>query len=116
MAIKAPRPDLTQILADVRGDAAVLRRNGQLTLAENMEAIASRVADATDEYASWLGELECANRSGWKIETVKRWARKFGESEHVRWTRGVGYEMRACIVPRRAEASLIAASAHRKAG
>lgn len=114
MSTTAARPDLSQILTDLRGDAAVLRRNGQPTLAESMETIAARVADATDEYSTWMGELACANRSGWKIETVRRWARKFGDSPHVRWTRGVGYELRACIVPRRVESSVVAASAHRK--
>jgi hypothetical protein len=31
----------------------------------------------------------------------------------VRYTKGVGYELRACLVPRRVEASLLIASAHR---
>jgi hypothetical protein len=113
VSTSAKRPELRLVLDGVRADADVLKRNGQAVLASSMLSIVSAVSDATEEYDTWLGELACAQRSGWTPETVRRWARKFGESPHVRYTKGVGYELRACLVPRRVEASLLIASAHR---
>ncbi len=109
MTTAAARPDLLQLLADLRGDAAVLRKNGQGTLADRYVEIADSVADAAHEFTTWLSEADAATRSGWSHETVRRWARKFVETPHVRWTKGKGYELLACIVPRRFHHQLAAA-------
>ena len=113
MSTTAKRPELRLVLDSVRADADVLKRNGQAVLASSMLSIVSAISDATEEYDTWLGELACAHRSGWAPETVRRWARRFGDSPHVRYTKGSGYELRACLVPRKVEPSVVAASAHR---
>ena len=102
--------DLAQVIADWRGEAAVLRRRGDDRAAKLLEQCAGETAGASAEYTMWLSEGESALRSGWSAEQVRRHARKFLHTPHVRYERR-RYILRACIVPRRAHDELMRAAA-----
>jgi hypothetical protein len=93
---------LEQVLADIRGDAAVLRRSGHDRDAVLREQLAGEVAEAAHEYLTWLSEGEAMLRSG----RSKAWLR----GQFPEWERG-GHgrkgprserTYRMLIVPRRA--------------
>lgn len=65
-------PTLEQVLADARGEAAVLRRNGHRAQAEGLERLAAQVAEAVPEYITELEEHEAA----WYRDCSIEWLRK----------------------------------------
>lgn len=98
---------LEQVLADIRGEAAVLRANGHGAQASSMEAVADRVRDCMQSYLDWLTEDEAQLRSGrsatWLRAQFGRWldigmARWQGEGRRAK------RQYRRCIVPQRPNA------------
>lgn len=57
-------PTLEQVLADCRGEAAVLRANGHGAQAASMDAVCDRVREAMRDYLDWLSEDEARLMSG----------------------------------------------------
>lgn len=108
------RIDLAQVIADWRGEAAVLRRRGDERAAKMLEQCAGEAATVADEYTLWLSESEAALRAGWSGDQVRRHARKFVETPHVVVERR-RYRLRACIVPRRSHPEMFRAAAERGA-
>lgn len=113
------RLDLAQILADLRGDAAVLRRSGHAEQAVAREQIADDVTAAAEEWLTFLSESDAMLRSG----RTKDWLRsRFAEWERDGHARLVNKQRqyRMCVVPRRynlsdaREAGAEAARRHRK--
>lgn len=92
---------LEQVLADNRGDAAVLRRKGHTHDADVIERLCDEIAEASHEYLTWLSEGEAMLRSGrskvWLRSQFPEWERQ----GHARRT-GREREYRMMIVPRRA--------------
>lgn len=94
--------DLAQVLADFRGDAAVLRRHGQVPLAEQLEACARVVQESAEEWLTMLTESEAALYSGetvrWLQTRFPAWERRGMADKQGRVRR-----YRQCALPRRAE-------------
>lgn len=94
--------ELGQLLADWRGEAAVLRRRGDARAAELLEQCATEVDTVAADYLTWLSETEAMLRSGrarpWLRTRFAEWQRE----GHARW-RGRERQYRALVVPRRAQ-------------
>jgi hypothetical protein len=97
--------DLESVLADARGEAAVLRAHGHTTQAKSIEAVVDAVADVMRGYLTLLSEKEAALRSGW---TQTRLRGRFAEWESAGFAvldaRGKR-RYRECIVPARTDRS-----------
>ena len=97
--------DLTQILADARGEAAVLRRAGHPAQADSIEKLCDQVSDATEEYRTFLSEsdaiLQSAKAKAWFRSRFPEWEREGNARRIARGER----EYRQIIVPRRANVS-----------
>lgn len=93
---------LEQVLADHRGDAAVLRRNSHVHDAELLERFCDEVAEAAHEYLTRLSEAEAMLRSGRSREWLRsRFPEWEAQGNAWRGPRGErGYRM--LVVPRRA--------------
>lgn len=93
--------DLETVLADWREQAGVLRRNGHVHQADSLERLCREVAEAAEEFLTWLNEKDAALRSG----RSPAWLRKrFPEWEHAghgRWRHG-RREYRMVVVPQKA--------------
>ena len=95
---------IEQVLADERGQAAVLRANGHAHDAKLIERVCDRVADSLREYLTWLSEPDARLRSGRTVEWLRgRFAEWAGEGM-AELRNGRRY-YRAVIVPQRAHAS-----------
>jgi hypothetical protein len=106
--------DLQQVIADWRGDAAVLRRAGHAPEASLRERMADEVAEAAHEFLTWLSETDAMLQSGRSREWLRS---RFPEWERAGHARSAGRgvrQYRAMIVPRR-EAVQQAAEAGREA-
>lgn len=94
--------DLDTVLADLRGEAAVLRRAGHREQADAYERFASLVADATEDFRTFLTEPQAALRSGksqaWLRSRFAGWLAD-GNARHG--TRRGERLYRALVVPRR---------------
>jgi hypothetical protein len=97
--VSAPR-DLNDLLADFRGDAAVLRRAGHEREATLREQLADQVAESARDWLTWLSETDAALRSG----RSREWLRgRFADLERDGLARmnGRDRQYRACAIPRR---------------
>lgn len=96
---------LEQVLADARGDAALLRHHGHILQADSMERVCVAVADVMRDYLDWLSEDEARSQSGWGIPRLRS---HFAEWEAMGMAKLQGTGRRArrqyrrCIVPQRA--------------
>lgn len=93
--------DLGQVLADLRGEAAVLRRQGHNRQAATIEDVCDKVQDAAPDYLTWLSEDDAMLRSGRSRAYLRV---RFPEYEANGMARRDGRRRRyrACIIPRRA--------------
>lgn len=106
--------ELAQVVADWRGEAAILRRRGDARAADLLEQCAGEIAAVTEEYTLWLSEDAAARRSGWTLSKVRRHALAYLHTPHVQQEKRA-YRLRACIVPRRAHLEMIRAAAQQGA-
>lgn len=93
---------LEQVLADWRGDAAVLRRQGHSAQADMLGERANEVAEAAYEYITWLSEGNAALRSGRKPSWLRQRFKEWAEAGHARRGAKGQREYRMLIVPARA--------------
>lgn len=94
--------DLAQVIADWRGDAAVLRRRGDARVAEALERCAEDAAAAAEEWLLWLSEGEAAMRAGHSEEWMRGRFEQMRREGHAKLIRRGVRQYRACAVPRRA--------------
>ncbi len=96
---------LEQVLADARGEAAVLRSQGHPIQAKSIDRLADQVAECMRGYLITLSDKEAALRSGWSENRLR--------AAFPAWE-AIGFAMvdergrrryRECIVPARAERS-----------
>lgn len=92
---------LEQVLADARGDAAVLRRHGQAAVAEALERLADAVSVAAEDWLVFLSETDAHLRSGLSEKWLRARFAQWEREGHARM-KGGEHQYRACIVPRRA--------------
>lgn len=92
--------ELEDVLADERGQAAVLRHNGHPHDADLIERICARVASASESYTRWLSESEAHTRSG---KSPMKLRATFPELESEGLAKRVGRARyyRMCAVPQR---------------
>jgi hypothetical protein len=105
---------LEDTLAELRGEAQVLRAHGAKTQADSIESVCDRVRDTMTAYLDWLSEPEAMARSG----RGTRWLRaQFGEWAGLGLAefRGSKRYYRRLIVPRRANLEAARADAQRQA-
>lgn len=114
MALTAEAPELLQVIADWRGDAAVLRKRGDDRTARVLEQCAEQAADVADEFTTFLSVEDAMRRSGWAHAKVVRHARLYLHTPHVRVVKR-SYLLRACIVPRRQHVEMVREAAQRGA-
>lgn len=112
MKTTADAPELSQVIADWRGDAAVLRKRGDERTAKVLEQCAEQAAEAADDFTAWLSVEEAMRRSGWAHAKVVRHARLFLHTPHVRVEKRA-YLLRACVVPRRQFVGMLREAAER---
>lgn len=103
---------LEQVIADARGEAAILRKNGDERGAEIIERLMDAVAHAAADYIVWLNEHEAELRSG---RTVAWLRARFPEWERQGHARKAGRrrEYRTLIVPTRANTAAAYAAGRR---
>lgn len=104
---------LEQVLADHRGDAAVLRRKGHARDADLIERICDDVGRAAEEYLRWISEEDAQLRSGWSRERLRAHFAEWERQGHARRD-GKKRLYRMLIVPRRAN-TIAAREAGRRA-
>lgn len=105
---------LEEVLADWRGDAAVLRRQGHEVQASLLERLASEASEAAHEFVSWLTEGEAQLRSGRSPAWLRRQFPEWERAGHAKREKRVKL-YRMLIVPRRANLES-AREAGRRAG
>lgn len=93
--------DLAEVIADWRGDAAVLRRRGNAAAAEMLEQCADQAARAAEEWLLWLTEGEATLRSGHAVAWLRARFEDWRRAGHARQTGRHTRIYRACIIPRR---------------
>lgn len=105
---------LEQVLADMRGDAAVLRRARDARLADVLDEWATRISRASEDYLRWLSEGDAVLRSG---RSARHWRAHFAELEalgHAELRGRVRY-YRALVIPQRANLEAARAAGRRHA-
>jgi hypothetical protein len=113
--LKAPAP-LAQLVADLRGEAAVLDRSGATGLAQAKRLDAQRLADAMPDAMAWLSESEACLRSGWTLALVRRHAAQYEVAGTARRLGKRGqWQLLAMIVPQRLATSLMVRAAEEAA-
>jgi hypothetical protein len=63
---------LEDVLADLRGEAAVLRANGHGAQAQSIERACTQVAESMAAYLDWLSEDEAHSRSGKSVDWLRQ--------------------------------------------
>lgn len=101
----AERPDdLAQVIADARGEAAVLRRRGAVAMADALDEFADRASAAAEDYLTFVTEPQALLR-GAKLAFLRRNFATWAEDGHARKVKGVR-EYRALMLPRVTPASV----------
>lgn len=95
---------LEQVLADERGDAAILRRNGHVHDAELIERVCSRVSAAAEEYLRFLSEPDARLRTNRSVEYLRARFPDWGAQGHAYKKSGVRF-YRMLVLPPRANVS-----------
>jgi len=111
--------DLADVVADWRGDAAVLRRRGNGASADILDRCADEATRAAEEWLLWLSEGEAQLRSGYSVAWLRSRFDAWRREGHARQTGRHTRLYRACIIPRRANVATAAErgrEAARKAG
>lgn len=106
--------ELLQVLADWRGEAAVLRKHGAEPVAVAIERVCEAVAAAAEPFTTFLSEPDAKLRSGksagWLRTRFADWERAgFAKSE-----RGQRYYLE-CVVPMRVNVGAARAAGRRAA-
>jgi hypothetical protein len=107
---------LAQLVADLRGEAAVLDRSGAKDLAQAKRNDAQRIADAMPDVMTWLSESEACLRSGWTRNRVRRHAAQYEVAGTARRLGKRGqWQLLSVIVPQRLATSLMVLAAEQAA-
>ncbi|MGN6109519.1 MAG: hypothetical protein ACTHU0_30710 [Kofleriaceae bacterium] len=96
--------DLAQVLADARGEAAVLRRRGHRTEADAIDELCEKVQAAAEDYLHFIPEAEALLRGAkraWLLRNRLGWQ----QDGHARRVAGK-WEYRAILLPRATPASI----------
>ena len=89
---------LDHVLADLRGEAAVLRANGHKAQAETIERAVDRVAESCPDYLRWISLEDAIARSGRSAEWLRGRAAEWAPLGHAK-REGRRWLFRANVVP-----------------
>jgi hypothetical protein len=92
---------LEQVIADWRGDAQALRRQGHERDATFLEQRADEVVESADEYLVWLSEEEALLRSGRTVSWLRKQFPQWERGGHAR-REGKRRFYRMLVIPQRA--------------
>jgi len=95
--------DLADVIADWRGDAAVLRRNGNAAGADILERCAREAAASAEEWLLWLSEGDAALRAGRSVSWVRGRFEQLRREGHARQTSKHTRIYRACAIQTKAD-------------
>jgi hypothetical protein len=99
--------ELAEVIADWLGDAAVLRRNGNVAGAEILERCAREAKESTaEEFMLWISEGEAMTRSGHVAAWFRARFEAMRREGHARTMKRGVRQYRACAVPRRANRAI----------
>jgi hypothetical protein len=104
---------LEQVIADLQGEAAVLRRAGHAGQADRYIAIAEQIADSCPEWLHWLSEDEAMTYSGRARDYLRARFTEW-EARGMAKTDGRHRSYRRCVLEHRGNA-LAAREAGRRA-
>ena len=108
---------LEEVLADARGEAAVLRRHGQRELADAIVRLCDEVRDSAEPYLSWIPESDAVIRSNhgrnWFRARFAAWERQ--GLARIAPTNRRQRQYRLIIVPAAANLDAVRADAKRAA-
>jgi len=93
--------DLSTLIADWRGEAAVLRRRGDNRTALVLEQCAEETVIAAESYLLWLSETDAMLRTGRTREWLRARYEGWASEGHAKKTGG-DRQYRAVMLPRRA--------------
>lgn len=96
----APR-DLDQILADRRGEIALLRRRGAGPVADALEELIDEVARVTEDFRRFLSEPDAEIRSGKRTRWLRARFAEWSAQGNARIRNGQR-EYRMLVIPQRA--------------
>lgn len=96
--------DLEQVIADWRGDAAVLKSRGHTHDAKLLEDCADQAARSAEDYIRFLDEGSAQLRSGRSIEWLRTQFPKWESDGHARRVNG-RRQYRKLIIPQRVNIS-----------
>lgn len=99
-----PEP-LEQVLADMRGEAQVLRKHGDARTANVLDESVDRVKTAAEDFITWLNEPDAQLRSGRATSWLRSRFAEWSEAGHARKNERGQREYRLVVIPRRADAS-----------
>lgn len=95
---------LEEVLADERGQAAVLRHNGHGNHADSIERVCARVSSAAEEYLRFLSEPDARLRTNKSVEWLRSRFPEWMEQGHAKKIGNVRY-YRMVVLPPRANLS-----------
>ena len=95
-------PDLEQVLANWRGDAAVLRARKHDRDAELIETLCAEVALAAEEWLTFIDEGRAAIHSGRTEATIRAKYETLARRGHARTVNG-RRQYRQCMIEQRAQ-------------
>jgi hypothetical protein len=94
--------DLAEVIADARGEAAVLRRAGSAGQADYVESLCTKVATAAEDYLKRISLADARLKSGLNERTLKRRHRELMDCGLAGFNERREMWFRACAVPQRA--------------
>lgn len=97
--------DLSEVIADMRGDAAVLRRLGDRDRAGAIEEYADKVAESARDFLWWLSEKEAELRSGRSVRWLRSRYAEWAATGNARRDARNERHYRALVIPQRVHKS-----------
>ncbi len=94
--------ELADVLADARGEAAVLRRSGNAGQAEYVESLCNDIAASAEDYLRRLSLSDARLKSGLAVRTLKRRHRELVDCGLAGFDDRGQVWFRACAIPQRA--------------
>lgn len=107
-------PDLKQVLADMREDAAMAHRLEDERLAKILERHADAVQAAAEPWLRWLSEDEAHLKSGASVRWLRAQFPRWAERDLARWD-GPRRIFRDVAIPQRQHLSAVREDARRQA-
>lgn len=95
---------LEDVIADERGQAAVLRHNGHSRDAEQIERVCNRVSAAAEEYMRFISEAQATSRTNKSVDWLRSRFPEWLAQGHAKKI-GAGRYYRMVVLPVRANVS-----------